>query len=95
MAKTCPKCNAINLQSASTCTHCGSNLEVINKPTEELNDIVRDEVLSEPNVDKNSKKEEKPGMFRNPFSFKGRIRRTEYGISFIIISIINGFITQV
>jgi uncharacterized membrane protein YhaH (DUF805 family) len=23
-------------------------------------------------------------MFKNPFSFKGRIRRTEYGISFII-----------
>lgn len=25
-----------------------------------------------------------PGMFRNPFSFTGRIRRTEFGISFII-----------
>jgi uncharacterized membrane protein YhaH (DUF805 family) len=24
------------------------------------------------------------GMFNNPFSFEGRIRRTEYGISFII-----------
>lgn len=24
------------------------------------------------------------GMFRNPFSFKGRIRRLEYGLSFII-----------
>lgn len=23
-------------------------------------------------------------MFKNPFSFKGRIRRTEYGLSFII-----------
>jgi uncharacterized membrane protein YhaH (DUF805 family) len=23
-------------------------------------------------------------MFKKPFSFKGRIRRTEYGISFII-----------
>jgi uncharacterized membrane protein YhaH (DUF805 family) len=23
-------------------------------------------------------------MFKNPFSFNGRIRRTEYGISFII-----------
>lgn len=26
-------------------------------------------------------------MFKNPFSFKGRIRRTEYGLSFIIFSI--------
>ncbi len=28
---------------------------------------------------------QKPKMFRNPFSFKGRIRRLEYGISFIIM----------
>jgi uncharacterized membrane protein YhaH (DUF805 family) len=27
---------------------------------------------------------EKPSMFRNPFSFDGRIRRMEYGLSFII-----------
>jgi uncharacterized membrane protein YhaH (DUF805 family) len=26
-------------------------------------------------------------MFRNPFSFEGRIRRTEYGVSLIIIAI--------
>lgn len=30
----------------------------------------------------NSKK-----MFRNPFSFKGRIRRTEYGLSYLIFLI--------
>ena len=28
-------------------------------------------------------------MFRNPFSFDGRIRRLEYGISFIIFYIMN------
>jgi len=28
--------------------------------------------------------EEKPRMFQNPFWFKGRIRRLEYGISYII-----------
>lgn len=27
-------------------------------------------------------------MFKNPFSFKGRIRRTEYGLSYIIYIII-------
>jgi uncharacterized membrane protein YhaH (DUF805 family) len=26
-------------------------------------------------------------MFRNPFSFEGRIRRTEYGLSFIIFAL--------
>ena len=35
-------------------------------------------------------------MFKNPFSFEGRIRRTEYGITFIIYviaaSIINAAI---
>lgn len=35
--------------------------------------------------------EKKPGMFRNPFSFSGRIRRTEYAISWIIIYVINFF----
>lgn len=28
-------------------------------------------------------------MFKNPFSFEGRIRRTEYGLSFIIYSIVS------
>ena len=26
-------------------------------------------------------------MFKNPFSFEGRIRRTEYGLSFIILAV--------
>ncbi len=34
----------------------------------------------------------KQGMFSNPFSFEGRIRRTEYGISFIIVVIVNTFL---
>ena len=32
-------------------------------------------------------------MFKAPFSFSGRIRRTEFGISMIIISLILGAIT--
>lgn len=28
--------------------------------------------------------EERPRMFQNPFSFEGRIRRLEYGLSYII-----------
>tara|TARA_B110000967_G_scaffold149617_1_gene153411 strand:+ start:96 stop:752 length:657 start_codon:yes stop_codon:yes gene_type:complete len=35
----------------------------------------------------------KPSMFRNPFSFKGRIRRMEYGLSFIIFYISNNILT--
>ncbi len=35
--------------------------------------------------------ENKPGMFRNPFSFSGRIRRTEYGLSITICFFINFF----
>jgi uncharacterized membrane protein YhaH (DUF805 family) len=31
-------------------------------------------------------------MFKNPFSFEGRIRRTEYGLSFIIYAVIAAII---
>lgn len=37
----------------------------------------------------------KPGMFRNPFSFTGRIRRTEYWLSMIIYFIADLFISIV
>jgi uncharacterized Zn finger protein (UPF0148 family) len=34
-------------------------------------------------------------MFSNPFSFNGRIRRTEYAISFIIVVIVNTFLNAI
>lgn len=34
-------------------------------------------------------------MFSNPFSFEGRIRRTEYGISFIIAFIVSIFLNAI
>lgn len=37
----------------------------------------------------------KQGMFSSPFSFKGRIRRTEYGISLIIVTFINFFMSLI
>ncbi len=37
----------------------------------------------------------KQGMFSNPFSFEGRIRRTEFGISFIIIVIVAIFVDEI
>lgn len=36
------------------------------------------------NAEQNSNHTDKPSMFRNLFSFDGRIRRLEYGLSFII-----------
>ena len=33
-------------------------------------------------------------MFTNPFSFEGRIRRTEYGLSFIILAVGRVFLTM-
>ncbi|WP_310993137.1 DUF805 domain-containing protein [Aequorivita marina] len=34
-------------------------------------------------------------MFKNPFSFEGRIRRTEYGLSFIIYAVAAGIINVI
>ncbi|MBC5772771.1 DUF805 domain-containing protein [Pontibacter sp. KCTC 32443] len=34
-------------------------------------------------------------MFKNPFSFEGRIRRTEFGISFILYVIAQAFISTI
>ena len=34
-------------------------------------------------------------MFKKPFSFDGRIRRTEFGLSFIIFYIIFNFLDEV
>ncbi|MFC6996609.1 DUF805 domain-containing protein [Rufibacter roseus] len=34
-------------------------------------------------------------MFKNPFSFNGRIRRTEYGVSFIIYAVLYMLISWV
>lgn len=57
-------------------------------PTDEIssnNETDEKEEKSENNSEqKKSVKPRKRGMFSRPFSFDGRIRRTEYGISFII-----------
>lgn len=42
----------------------------------------------------NDKPHVKPSMFRNPFSFDGRIRRMEFGISFIIFYILNNLFVE-
>lgn len=42
-----------------------------------------------------SKSKSKQSMFSKSFSFEGRIRRTEYGISFIVVVIINTFLNAI
>jgi hypothetical protein len=53
---------------------------------------IKDKIASE----LKTSKREKQSMFSNPFSFDGRIRRMEYGISFIItcfiFTIVKGFV---
>lgn len=57
----------------------------------ETTDIFDDTILTSQHEQEVAKIniESKPGMFRNPFSFKGRIRRTEYGLSLIICFFLN------
>lgn len=54
--------------------------------TEELPSLIKEDPQTPQDNTEN-----KPGMFRNPFSFSGRIRRTEYGLSMIICFVINLF----
>mgnify|MGYP001109976256 CR=1 FL=1 len=60
-------------------------LEIINIEEDSSSPIQVEPQVAQTNV------ETKPGMFRNPFSFTGRIRRTEYGLSIIICFFINLF----
>ncbi|MDO9154512.1 MAG: GYF domain-containing protein [Paludibacter sp.] len=66
-------------------------------PIDTINDtinIVESNDLSSENnsATTNSYSAKKQGMFSSPFSFDGRIRRTEYGISFIICVVVAVFV---
>lgn len=68
-------------------------------PTNAYIKETKTEISSSPAFVTNSKLAQKKGMFQNPFSFNGRIRRTEYGLSMIIyfvaiysISFLSGFL---
>lgn len=45
MAKTCQNCDTINLQNATTCTHCGKNLDL---PTQEITKATEPQERSTP-----------------------------------------------
>ena len=65
--------------------------------TNEKNESIEPEVKAVEVTDKNESQGQptKKGMFSNPFSFDGRIRRMEFGISFIIYSIVFLFLNVI
>ncbi len=68
----CPKCGTENIDDGRFCSKCGNYLK---PPVVETG---RKEISSNiPNK-----------MFQQPFSFDGRIRRSEFGISYIIYIVI-------
>lgn len=77
--------NPVISTSPSEVTSTPDELEVINIEEDSSSPIQVEPQVGQTNI------ETKPGMFRNPFSFTGRIRRTEYGLSMIICFFINLF----
>ena len=65
--------------------------------TNEQNESIEPEEKSVEVSDKNKSQGRpiKKGMFSSPFSFDGRIRRTEYGISLIIYAIVATFVNAI
>lgn len=59
-----------------------------NKKQESVEPKVTNEKSSNSNYESETFIRQKQGMFSKPFSFEGRIRRTEYGVTFIIYFVI-------
>lgn len=88
--KKCPYCGKTVLAISKACKHCGESFEQEQPDVEEiLNSTVEIETQTRSDsyhqeetqtIDDSSNK----GMFKAPFSFQGRIRRLEYGLSYII-----------
>lgn len=94
----CPKC-AFDLRIKKK-----GNLPEKHKVSEEVPEISEALELTPPPLPKsdmqpeaelNDNKLHKQGMFETPFSFDGRIRRTEYGLSFILYVIIATFVSAI
>jgi len=67
---------------------------ILTEEKDELSEpVVKEEETTENTG--NQDRTTKQGMFSSPFSFDGRIRRTEYGISFIIVVIVNTFLNAI
>ena len=83
--KKCPNCNHLVADdNVITCEKCGTYLEQFNSV-----EIIDEEQVQEENSFGFEPPYDDPdftnvGMFRRPFSFHGRIRRTEYWLSLIL-----------
>ncbi|MFZ3383605.1 MAG: DUF805 domain-containing protein [Candidatus Methanoperedens sp.] len=75
----CAKCGTENKDDASFCSKCGNDLKSPKVETE------RKEISGKIPTK----------MFQQPFSFDGRIRRSEYGISLIIYTVIYEIIKSI
>jgi hypothetical protein len=90
--KKCPSCNKTVLAISKTCKHCGISFEENRAAQENVNEtqvappLVIEQQLTNKNVnlENSGYNLSKQKMFKNPFSFEGRIRRLEYGLSIII-----------
>lgn len=84
--------NCKNKNSINICSAKGQNLIFDGISCEEYAkkgiNLVKDEALNQVNpfaIENNSSSvNSAKGMFKNPFSFKGRIRRTEYCLTYLV-----------
>ena len=97
--KKCPDCAKTILAISKSCKHCGKLFEGNHTKKEEVKEIttpppaVEQPIVEQPIVEQSDPIEnfehENPdnfsdkGMFKRPFSFEGRIRRSEYALSII------------
>ncbi|MDR2773400.1 MAG: DUF805 domain-containing protein [Tannerella sp.] len=90
--KKCPYCGKSILAIAKVCKHCGQSLvpQTESEPKREPVLEEQPQATIQPQIETGNEfyqqdySGEKPKMFSDPFSFNGRIRRLEYGISVII-----------
>jgi uncharacterized membrane protein YhaH (DUF805 family) len=86
--KKCPYCDKTVLAISKACKHCGKSFEDYEINSEETQEqIVGEQVESNANSEEEyqiNKVLSNKSMFKQSFSFDGRIRRLEYGLSFMI-----------
>lgn len=70
-----------------------SNIELEKHEAERHKKLPSDTVVSTNNEGYQESRQQKQSMFSHPFSFSGRIRRLEYGLSYIIYYLWSGIIS--
>lgn len=94
MEKFCQHCGEKQNAQNKTCVKCGKtpfkNYSQDDTSIKPLNDKL--EIINEKVNEDSSNIIPPPRLFASPFSFNGRIRRLEYGISFIIFIIVRVFL---